>query len=63
MTEYGHYTIIYRPDPLRSHDAVKQAREQRRKQLEAVDQRRRVMYKNFFKKRRLKAASDLVTID
>jgi hypothetical protein len=63
MTEYGHHTIIDRPDPLRSHDAVREKKEARRKILEAIWQRRRENNRRFMEKRRLKAANDLVTID
>jgi hypothetical protein len=64
MTEYGHHTInIDRPDPLRSHDAVQEKKEARRKVLEAIWQRRRENIRRYMQKQRLKAASDLATID
>ena len=42
--------------------AVQEAKEKRRKVLDAVRQRRRVNYLQFMKKRRLQAGSNLVTM-
>jgi hypothetical protein len=42
--------------------AVQEAKEKRRKALEAVWQRRKIIYAQFMKKRRLQAANDLVII-
>jgi len=42
--------------------AVREAKEKRRQVLEAVWQRRREKYRNYLKKMRLQADSDLVTI-
>ena len=42
--------------------AVQEAKEKRRKVLEAVWQRRKIIYAQFMKKRRLQAANNLATI-
>jgi hypothetical protein len=42
--------------------AVQKAKAKRRKVLEAVWQRRKIIYSQFMKKRRLQAANTLVTI-
>lgn len=42
--------------------AVQAAKEKRRKVLEAVRERRKITYTNFYKKMRLQATSDLATI-
>ena len=42
--------------------AVQEAKEKRRKVLEAVRARRKIIYSQFMKKRRLQAANDLVII-
>ena len=57
MTDY-HLTL---PTTLPSL-AVQEAKEKRRKVLEAVWQRRRENYRNFLKKMQLQASSDLATI-
>jgi hypothetical protein len=63
MTEYGHHTIIDRPNPLRSRDAIQEKKEARRKILEAIWQRRRENYIRFMEeKRRLQASSNIGTI-
>ena len=57
MSEY-HLT----PPPTLPSLAVREAKEKRRKVLEAVWQRRRENYRNFLKKMQLQADSDLATI-
>jgi hypothetical protein len=57
MSEYH----LPSPTILPSH-AVQEAKEKRRKVLEAVRQRRKIISAQFMKKRRLQAASDLGTI-
>jgi len=42
--------------------AVREAKEKRRKVLDAVWQRRKIIYAQFMKKRRLQAANNLATI-
>jgi hypothetical protein len=42
--------------------AVQETRENRRKVLEAVRKRRKIIYTNFYKKMRLHANNDLATI-
>jgi|GEM_PF-4821814 len=48
MTEYK-FTPDTEP-PMTSHEEVKEAKEKRKAQLEAVYQRRRVIYKRYLKK-------------
>jgi hypothetical protein len=49
MTEYGSTTLKPSPTSL-STDSVQQTREKRRKVLEAVFQRRKIIYKNHIRK-------------
>jgi hypothetical protein len=60
MTEYGHHTTIYMPNPLRSQNAVQEKKEARRKILEAIWQRRRENYIRWCKKQRLKAGGEVI---
>jgi hypothetical protein len=60
MTEYGHHVTTAKPTSLLSHDAVKEAKEKRRKILEAIWQRRAENYKRFMQKRRLQAGGEVI---
>jgi hypothetical protein len=56
MTAYGKITTVT-PAPLLTTDFVKEAKEARRKVLDAVFQRRRESYKRWYKKMQLQASN------
>ena len=52
MTAYGQHITKDKSTPLLSHNSVNEAKEARRKILEAIFQRRRENYKRFMQKKR-----------
>ena len=54
MTEYN-FSSTTEP-PITSHEEVKEAKEKRKAQLEAVYQRRRVIYKRYLRKLQMQGA-------
>jgi len=61
MTEYGHLiTRQHRPIPYHPTDAVKEAKEARKKLLDQVEQRRKENYRRWYRKMRLQPDGDLL---